>query len=305
MDAKEEITKAYISETTKRTIALLIMCFLAPVLLFGAPIIPALERYIAKILSSSQRLAITGICLLGLVLSGTYIYYLHTKNKTSSTRPSRIVILAGISICVSALAFYLSQEFIMIGGLCFSYLLCIFAVILYIYKKVKSDIAAARLGSQITGQQIPAVVPISTADSSSKAIADLIRPPASPHPISPVAEETVNRTPVNMIPFSGRNFREYTEDVFHGIIWRWQYKPGFGDKPRGITPHCSNCQEEAVLEINQQQPNKFRCPYCLIIYTAPTSLDSAFESIGNQIQAKIQDRSWIDIVDNRRAQRGY
>lgn len=93
-----------------------------------------------------------------------------------------------------------------------------------------------------------------------------------------------------------RTFREYTEDIFHSVLWRWRYNRRFGSFPYDITPYCSQC--ELAHGIKQKLENSYgglKCSFCLGLYSPPSA------SISDEIQAKIKDGSWLEVVNNRRS----
>jgi len=122
---------------------------------------------------------------------------------------------------------------------------------------------------------------------------------------------------VHTIPFStgyGNLWTEYTEDVLHGIIWRWHYKPEIDNTPRNLTPLCPECENPRALhgDVSRHQQGKayivsLKCsfhPQTYSIHLDHNPYDRPFESITKQIQQKLLDDSWVDVVNRKRMARG-
>jgi hypothetical protein len=52
----------------------------------------------------------------------------------------------------------------------------------------------------------------------------------------------------NPQPTASPSYTLYTKDVFLGVIWKWHYKPEFGEMPLNLTPYCPDCERQLMTE---------------------------------------------------------
>lgn len=113
-----------------------------------------------------------------------------------------------------------------------------------------------------------------------------------------------------------RSKTEYTEDVFQDlsedILWRWHYKPQIDNTPRNITPYCLECELPRPLQYDATRNKdtsfylvRFECqahrrPYYLTFDVTPSG--KIFDSIKKLIRQKIEDGSWLEVVNKQRMQ---
>src|SRR5262249_33268796 len=110
---------------------------------------------------------------------------------------------------------------------------------------------------------------------------------------------------------------EYTKEVFpelsKDILWRWHYNPDIDNTPRNITPHCLECEDLKPLEYEVTH-NKgtsfylvhFECfvhhhPLYLTLDITPSG--KTFDVIAKRIQQRLEDGSWVEVVNKERMAR--
>jgi hypothetical protein len=100
----------------------------------------------------------------------------------------------------------------------------------------------------------------------------------------------------------------YTEDVFYGLIWRWHYKPEIDNKPRNVTPYCTECNPPRPLGgFKYVDGNRgyyrlhLECKLHSSIHHECNVDDYAH--IKKLIEKKLDDGSWKLVVDRQQVHR--
>ncbi len=137
----------------------------------------------------------------------------------------------------------------------------------------------------------------------------------------PRAESRIEpiRNPLQPLkPPDGKLWMEYTEDVFHGVIWRWHYKPEIDNTPRDLTPYCPECINPQPLHhsrlVSSDKDKGSRRGTCIMncpnhktqMYFIPVERESNFGLFGNikrDVQQKLKEGSWVEVVNKQRASR--
>jgi hypothetical protein len=142
-----------------------------------------------------------------------------------------------------------------------------------------------------------------------------VAPPVERKPERPIYGPPDPKKPVNNIPFEtgyGLLWTEYTEDTFHDVIWRWHYKPDIDNTPRNISPYCPECESPNLLQWTVERHLNWytvdlKCrfhPQYYFIRLDHNPYSKPFESIKKLIQQKLDDGTWLDVVDRQRRARG-
>jgi hypothetical protein len=108
------------------------------------------------------------------------------------------------------------------------------------------------------------------------------------------------------------NYTLYTKDVFLDVIWKWHYKPEFGQKPLNLTPHCPDCEQRLVPKTDldgnaiyiDRRSNK---PHIRLIcsvhrkqYRMPIDEQKNYVTVIADISKKIKNGKWKEIVEQQR-----
>lgn len=98
-------------------------------------------------------------------------------------------------------------------------------------------------------------------------------------------------------------WKEYTEDEFHNMTWRWRY---YGDEPVGLTAFCPIDETQVlwVIRFGRGAPNSvdFRCETCGRILEEIEGTQSHIQSmICRQIDRKLRTGEWKHAVETGRA----
>lgn len=123
------------------------------------------------------------------------------------------------------------------------------------------------------------------------------------------------KTPIRTIPFPsgpGDLWKEYTQDVFHGVIWSWHYK--FDNTPRNLVPFCPECERPNPLpwQVNRHLNGNWysidlKCrfhPKHYSIRLDHNPYDEPFEIVKKAIMRKIEDDSWFEALNQQRKATG-
>lgn len=83
---------------------------------------------------------------------------------------------------------------------------------------------------------------------------------------------------------------DYKNDIFFGIVWRWQYSNG---KPIGIWCFCPSCDTALVYEENIYLPRtKFHCDHCnQLLHEVQGDKEYALGQVQRQIERNLRNRS--------------
>jgi hypothetical protein len=98
-----------------------------------------------------------------------------------------------------------------------------------------------------------------------------------------------------------RTWREYREDTFYGLRWRWNYFSG--GAPHDPVPYCLTCDFEinpgfasAYSAVDRWE---FKCENCGKVGATIYEPLSEFEGrVKRQIELKVRNGSWKDAVSN-------
>lgn len=107
-------------------------------------------------------------------------------------------------------------------------------------------------------------------------------------------------------------WQEYTEDIFKevsgDVIWRWHYKPEINNQPRNVNPYCPECYPPRPLEgfiyVDGQTGGDRVSVKCK--HHATIRFDSRhndYAAIKQLILRKLDNRTWIDVVNKQREAR--
>ena len=95
---------------------------------------------------------------------------------------------------------------------------------------------------------------------------------------------------------------EYTEDIFEGIVWRWEYS---GKNPTNYSPYCPN--DDTKLDTDERQERFGPTAKCFICDTCRRrwgpysgSFNDYKDRIYRQIDRKIRNRKWKQVVEEKR-----
>lgn len=108
----------------------------------------------------------------------------------------------------------------------------------------------------------------------------------------------------------GNLWTEYTEDVFDGIIWHWQYNAHIDNTPRNLFACCIECQKPMkrtpVFHGTSGRPGYFVQVTCErhAFSHVQTDPHGIFIHIRERIEKRLEDGSWVDVVDRQRMARG-
>lgn len=111
--------------------------------------------------------------------------------------------------------------------------------------------------------------------------------------------------PIISTPYDHIKWTDYTEDYFHDLIWRWEYKPQMGDKkPRNVTGLCPECEKPlqkmggtGLVDPKEGRTVTYYCPHHLQYirhFQSPTYDD--FDGIGQLITDKLNNGQWEEVV---------
>ena len=96
--------------------------------------------------------------------------------------------------------------------------------------------------------------------------------------------------------FRGPSYKDYREDKFFGVVWRWHYS--FGE-PAGLWCYCPHC-DTALVYTDAYQPNRvwFTCELCGQRQHEVTGGDKdyALSRIYRQIDRKLRNKEWLKLV---------
>lgn len=100
---------------------------------------------------------------------------------------------------------------------------------------------------------------------------------------------------------------EYTEDVFNNIIWRWQYNAHIDQTPRNLHAYCIECRQPmkqtGILRGHGGYFIQVTCQQHKFDHIT-TNSSGDFIDIKKQIQKKLQDGSWLGVVNRQRITKG-
>jgi hypothetical protein len=106
---------------------------------------------------------------------------------------------------------------------------------------------------------------------------------------------------------------QYKEDFIEGILWRWQYEPETGKKPRDLTPHCPECFGKPQMMRLSHPPigigfggnNRYTltltCPHTFKRYNIIADYQRGdYAYIEDAIDWKIKSGEYKDVLKQRR-----
>ena len=102
------------------------------------------------------------------------------------------------------------------------------------------------------------------------------------------------------------SFKEYNEEVFFDVQWRWQYADTM---IVNLTSFCSNCDYQVFadsgLPYGASQPTVFQCEDCEY---SPKPIDCSASELESRVKRSIHKRlrngTWRNVVDQKFAEEG-
>lgn len=96
-------------------------------------------------------------------------------------------------------------------------------------------------------------------------------------------------------PSSGVTFRDYSEDLLLGILWRWRYgRDGF---IFDLYSFCPKCDYQIYPRQRGDYRIEYRCEHCgNRVEGVSTSVEEIESRVTRLIQKKIRDGSWSQVV---------
>ena len=143
-------------------------------------------------------------------------------------------------------------------------------------------------------------------------LAHEVRKTTIPESFEPLKPSTDPRTNIVHTPLEagyGMLWTEYTEDVFDNIIWRWKYNAHIDQTPRNLHAYCIECQQlmsqTSIFHGTSLHPGYFVQVTCRqhTFDHVPTNSSGDFIGIKERIQKKLQDGSWVEVVNKQRVAR--
>jgi hypothetical protein len=109
------------------------------------------------------------------------------------------------------------------------------------------------------------------------------------------------------------NYTLYTKDVFDGVIWKWHYKPEFGQRVFNLTPYCLDCERALVPElidgdeilVNHSDGRRYKYVACSVHrkdHVIPVDEKGRYVIVLGMIFKKIEDEKKKSIVDRQEIQ---
>lgn len=107
------------------------------------------------------------------------------------------------------------------------------------------------------------------------------------------------------------NYTLYTKDVFDGVIWKWLYKPEFGQRVFDLTPYCPDCEQALMPEliegdeifVNPNDGRRYKYVACSVHrkdYVIPVDEKGRYIIVLGMIFKKIEDGKMKGIVAQQR-----
>ncbi|MEK6304316.1 MAG: hypothetical protein AABO41_26810 [Acidobacteriota bacterium] len=108
----------------------------------------------------------------------------------------------------------------------------------------------------------------------------------------------------------GDQWTEYTEDTFYGVLWRWRYQKEIDKTPRSLTPLCPECDSPTPMSGRSNRrfgPYQYlQCRY----HPQRYKIDEGYSQTGDPfpktkdlILQRLEDDSWVDVVNKQRMAR--
>jgi len=133
--------------------------------------------------------------------------------------------------------------------------------------------------------------------------------------VMPTQAQKKELAPITSKP-DDSNHTLYTKDTFLGIIWKWHYKPEFGEKPLGLTPYYPDCEyEQELIPRRGTGPGiytanngiRIKVVACRIHhskkYEIPVDAQSNYVTVIADIMDNIENGKWKEIIEQERKRR--
>jgi hypothetical protein len=107
------------------------------------------------------------------------------------------------------------------------------------------------------------------------------------------------------------NYTLYTKDIFDGVLWKWRYKPEFGQKVFNLTPYCHDCKLALVPKliggdeffVNPNDGLRYKYVACSVHhkdYVIPVDEKGRYIIVLGMIFKKIEDGKLKEIAEQQR-----